>query len=89
MRLVAIREKHTVVTSDHEARPTVIVAARGPQGPAGPSGGGLDSPILQSSIIIDEDVTLEDNRNGLSVGPVTVADGRSVTVPSTATWMVL
>ncbi len=46
-------------------------------------------PILESLNTIANDYTLTTGRNGLSVGPVTVAPGADVTVPSGQTWLLL
>ena len=53
------------------------------------SDGVISTAILQPSYLIDSNVTLGTNKNGLSVGPVEVAAGYAVTVPANATWMVL
>ncbi len=45
--------------------------------------------ILSLSQTIDEDVVIEEGRNGLSLGPVTISEGRSVTVSEDSVWTVL
>lgn len=45
--------------------------------------------ILQSQQVISEDYTLTAGYNGLSAGPVVVADGYTVTVPDGAVWRIL
>lgn len=79
-----INDGHARAIIELAAPSKVLVSARGPQGPGGGSG-----PILEASFLIEEDVTLRENFNGLSLGPVTIASGWSVTVPSGAYWMVL
>ena len=54
---------------------------------AGSSGG--TGVILQNAQAITADLTLTTSYNGLSVGPVTVNAGATVTVPANATWLVL
>lgn len=54
-----------------------------------PASGIIDSDILQPAQTLFVDVTLENNRNGLSVGPVTVASGVTITVPSGAVWAII
>jgi hypothetical protein len=54
-----------------------------------PASGIIDAEILQPAQTLNEDVTLGNNRNGISVGPVTVASGVTITVPFGATWVVL
>lgn len=46
-------------------------------------------PILESLNTIANNYTLTTGRNGVSVGPVTVAPGINVTVPSGQTWLLL
>ena len=45
--------------------------------------------VLQNAQAIAADLTLTTSYNGLSVGPVTVNAGTTVTVPANATWLVL
>lgn len=83
---VVVTDRCSTTIIEVPAQPKVVISARGPQGPGGGLGGG---PILQSSYLIEEDVTLRENFNGLSLGPVTIASGWSITVPSGAYWMVM
>ncbi len=46
-------------------------------------------PILESLNTITQDYTLTTGRNGVSVGPVTIAAGADVTVPAGQSWLVL
>lgn len=46
-------------------------------------------PILESSIDITQNYSLTLNKNGLSVGPVTVDAGYAVTVPAGQRWLVV
>lgn len=48
-----------------------------------------NKPILESTNNITSNYSLTTGKNGLSVGPVTVAAGYNVTVPANQTWMVL
>jgi len=85
---VTERGCRTVVTAPTTA--IVTVKAAGPQGPPGPIGSGIvNADILQPAQTLSEDVTLGENRNGLSVGPVTVASGVTITVPSGAIWLII
>jgi len=54
-----------------------------------PASGIINPDILQPAQQLTEDVTLESNRHGLSVGPVTIASGVTVTVPSNAVWAIV
>jgi hypothetical protein len=48
-----------------------------------------NKPILESFINIASNYTITTERNGLSVGPVTVASGVVVTVPAGQRWLVV
>jgi hypothetical protein len=50
------------------------------------TGGG--GPILESQIVVSQDYTISSNTNGFSVGPVTVAAGYAVTVPTGQVWAI-
>ena len=52
------------------------------------TGGGSSGPILESQIVISQNYTLTSNTNGFSVGPVTVATGYAVTVPTGQVWAI-
>ena len=52
-------------------------------------GGGSGGPVLESQIVISQNYTFTSNTNGLSVSPVTVAAGYSVTVGTGQAWMIL
>ena len=51
-------------------------------------GGGPSGPILQTAQVISTNITLTSGYNGLSVGPVEVANGVTVEVPQNATWAI-
>jgi len=46
-------------------------------------------PILETKQVIDQDYTLSVGFNGISAGPVEVADTYTVTVPAGATWVII
>ena len=52
----------------------------------GASAGGV---IYENAVTISSDYTLSTNKNGMSVGPVTIDTGVSVTIPSGQRWVVL
>ena len=54
-----------------------------------PSASAGTGVVLQNAQAIAADLTLTTSYNGLSVGPVTVNAGTTVTVPANATWLVL
>lgn len=54
----------------------------------GGGSGGTVGPVLEPAYYITENQTLGNYRNGLSVSPVEVASGYSITVPEGATWWI-
>jgi hypothetical protein len=52
-------------------------------------GGSSPNAILLNSATVYESCTIDSGLNGLSVGPVTLGSGVSVTVSSGQTWVVL
>ena len=73
----------TYTQSASDARFKAIGAAEG-----GPSLG-TNSVVRTNAKVIDENITFTGNENGSSVGPITVAAGRVITVASGSTWVVL
>lgn len=61
-----------------------IVEIGGSGSASGPSG-----PVLLSEQTISSSLTLNSGYNGLSVGPVEVASGVAVEVPSNAIWAII
>lgn len=53
------------------------------------SGASAEGVIWENSTSITTNYTLTTSKNGLSVGPITIASGVSVTVPSGQRWVVL
>lgn len=51
--------------------------------------GGGSSGIITNQATISQNFTFPDGHNGFSVGPITVASGVSVTVPSGQRWVVI
>jgi hypothetical protein len=45
--------------------------------------------ILMHTAVINEDLSIDDGYNGVSGGPVTIADGATVTVPTGSTWTIV
>ena len=52
----------------------------------GASAGGV---IYENAVTISSDYTLSTNKNGMSVGPITIDSGATVTIPSGQRWVVL
>jgi hypothetical protein len=51
--------------------------------------GGTGGPILESAQVINSNLSLSAGSNGLSIGPVEIASGYTVTIPANATWAIL
>lgn len=56
---------------------------------AGGGGGGFAGAYAEFDPSIATNTTFSATKNVLSVGPLTVASGVSVTVPASSTWMIL
>ena len=52
----------------------------------GASAGGV---IYENALTVTSDYTLTTNKNGMSVGPVTLGTGVTVTIPSGQRWVIL
>lgn len=50
-------------------------------------GGG--TPITQNTQTISASYSIPSGNNAMSVGPITIANGASVTIPNGSTWVVL
>ena len=46
-------------------------------------------PIYENTTSVTSSYTITAGSNGLSVGPITISSGVSVTVPTGSTWLVL
>jgi len=55
----------------------------------GATGAGGDAVFVENELIVTTDYELSTNKSAMSVGPVTVNSGISVTIPSGHTWVVL
>ena len=58
-------------------------------GIGGASGGGGNPFCYENDITVTVDYTITTNKNAMSAGPVTVASGITVTVPSGSTWTIV
>ena len=52
----------------------------------GASAGGV---IYENAVTVSSNYTLTTNKNGMSVGPVTLGTGVTVTIPSGQRWVIL
>ena len=55
----------------------------------GATGGGGDAVFVETNQTITADYTLTSGFNAMSAGPVTIANGVTVTIPTGATWTVV
>ena len=55
----------------------------------GATGGGSDAVFVETNQNVTADYTLTAGYNAMSAGPVTIATGVTVTVPSGATWTIV
>ena len=58
-------------------------------GGGGATGGGSDQVFHENQTTVTTDYTLSTNKNAVSVGPITINNGVTVTVPTNARWVVL
>tara|TARA_Y100000385_G_C12978187_1_gene587163 strand:- start:84 stop:899 length:816 start_codon:yes stop_codon:yes gene_type:complete len=61
----------------------------GSGGGGGATGGGTDQVFNENQTTVTTSYTLSTNRNAVSVGPITISTGATVTVPVNARWVVL
>jgi hypothetical protein len=55
----------------------------------GATGGGSDDVFYENSVTVSTSYTLTTGKNAMSVGPITINSGQSVTIPSGRRWVVL
>jgi hypothetical protein len=55
----------------------------------GATGGGSDEVFVENGQTVTSNYTLTTNKNAMSVGPITVNSGVTVTVPTGSNWVVL
>lgn len=72
-----------VTASGTGASKTITIAG------GGATGGGSDQVFNENSTTITTSYTLSTGKSAMSVGPITINNGATVTVPSTARWVVL
>ena len=53
------------------------------------AGGGTDRVFYENDITVSTDYTITTGKNAGSFGPITIASGVTVTVPSGSTWTVV
>lgn len=55
---------------------------------SGATGGGADEIFYENGKTVNVDYTITSGKNAMSAGPITIASGITVTVPSGSTWVV-
>ena len=55
----------------------------------GATGGGSDQIFVENGVTVTANYTLSTNKNAMSVGPITINSGVTVTVPSGQRWVIL
>jgi hypothetical protein len=65
----------------------VSVIAHGDNATGG--GGGGDSGLNPNSATVADDYTLADGYNAISAGPITIATGKTVTIPTASRWVIV
>lgn len=56
---------------------------------AGATGGGTDQVFYENDITINTNYTISTNKNAMTTGPVTIANGVTLTIPSGSVWTVI
>jgi len=52
-------------------------------------GGAVEDLFYENARTVDEDYVVSSTRNTMTIGPITVADGIAITVPSDARWVII
>lgn len=55
----------------------------------GATGGGGDEVFVETDVTVSTSYTLSSNKNALTIGPITISSGVTVTVPTGQRWLVL
>lgn len=56
---------------------------------SGATGGGSDQVFFENNQTVTTSYTLSTNKNAVTAGPVTIANGATVTIPTGAVWTVV
>jgi hypothetical protein len=59
------------------------------QSNSGATGGGTDQVFFENNQTVTTSYTISANRNAVTAGPITIANGATVTVPTGAVWTVV
>lgn len=55
----------------------------------GATGGGSDAVFFENNQTVNYDYTITTDKNAMSAGPITIASGKTVTVPSGSVWTIV
>ena len=55
----------------------------------GATGGGNDDAFYENTNTITSDYTITVGKNAMSAGPITIADGATVTIPDGSVWTIV
>lgn len=56
---------------------------------AGATGGGSDEVFIENNNIISSNYTISTGKNAVSVGPITINNGVTITIPNNSRWVIL
>ena len=76
-------------STDGSANQALITDGSGNLSWGASGGGGGSGTVLESAQTISTNISLTAAKNGISVGPVTIATGVSVTIPTGQRWLIL
>ena len=74
-----------VLTSTGAGSPPAFEDATG----GGATGGGTDKVFYNNDQSVDSDYTIPNGNNSMSAGPITIANGVTVTIGDGETWIIL
>ena len=55
----------------------------------GATGGGVDDIFYENGQTVNSDYTITTNKNAMSAGPITIADGVTVEIPNGSVWSIV
>ena len=59
------------------------------KGLGGATGAGGDQVFYENDQSVDNNYTITTNKNAVSAGPITIADGVTVTIPDNSYWVIV
>lgn len=73
-----------------DQKPLVVIAGQTQQLPVGDTvaGASINAVIDESDVTIAANYTITTGKNGISVSPITLADGVTVTIPTGSVWLI-